>query len=433
MLTSIGYHTFVKSKSLTQEEADSLLKDFKRFRDQTGEICIIGPKKYDKDPFGRHWVVVYPKQYKGISWKIRFSNKGFYANGEFKPCSIKAIINPKILTGEKSYIVAANADYSEEVEKIFNQEAEKISPVLRRFNDYSLNRIDYCINFNVSELNFNCPPELTKNLPELIMKLIKYGDIPENFSEEYKEPFQFYLKSGSVVVNCYWKHDDLFRNFNDCPDLENSYNIIRFEVQFKYPKVYTASAKIKKENSHKLCALKARQEEGKCNEVLDSHILAHERRKEIIIMETMLSDEKCCETIDDYFYKIIKPGDYYTYDLAKRIIEAKVSKWEKVIRLTDTLELISDCEGIAKAKATLQGKRLEDFRISLRDLAKLEINPVTIPKDWNIGNIPNLLDNYYLKKVEEQVKEKEEQVSRQILADYIKDCRKQGKSWINLK
>lgn len=64
MLTSIGYHTFVKSKSLTQEEADSLLKDFKRFRDYTGEICIIGPKKYDKDPFGRHWDIVYPKQYK---------------------------------------------------------------------------------------------------------------------------------------------------------------------------------------------------------------------------------------------------------------------------------------------------------------------------------------------------------------------------------
>lgn len=133
--TSIGYHTFVKSMSLTQEEADIVFKGFKKFRNDTGEICIIGPRKYDKDPFGRHFDIVYPNQYKGISWKIRFRNKGFYADGEFKPCSIKAIINPKILTGEKTYIVAANATYLGEVETIFNQEAEKISPMLRRFND----------------------------------------------------------------------------------------------------------------------------------------------------------------------------------------------------------------------------------------------------------------------------------------------------------
>lgn len=426
----MGYHTFVKSMSLTQEEADSLLKDFKKYRDKTSEICIKGSQKYDKDPFGRHWEIVYPNQYKGISWKIRFSNKGFLVDDEYKPCSIKAIINPKILVEEKSYIVAANADYLEEVERIFNQEAEKISPILRRFNNYSLNRLDYCINFNVSELNFNCPPELRNKLPELIMKLIKCGNIPEHFSEEYKGKYQFYLKSGSVVINCYWKHDDLIRNFSDCPDLENSYDIIRFEVQFKYPKVYTTSSSIRKENSRILCALKAKQEGGKCNDILFFHISAQERRKEIIIMETMLSDEKCSETIDDYFYKIIKPGDYYTYDLAKRIIEAKVSKWEKVIRLTDTLKLISDCEGIAKAKATLQGKRLEDFRKSLRDLTGIGINPVTIPKDWNIEHIPNLLDNYFAKKAEERAKEKEEQVNRQMLADYIKDCKIQGKSWM---
>lgn len=428
--TSIGYHTFVKSMSLTQEEADIVFKGFKKFRNDTGEICIIGPRKYDKDPFGRHFEIVYPNQYKGISWKMRFSNKGFYADGEFKPCSIKAIINPKILTGEKTYIVAANATYLEEVETIFNQEAEKISPMLRRFNNYSLNRLDYCINFNVSELDFNCAPEMTNKIPELIMRLIKRGDIPDHFSEEYKDSFQFYLKSGSVVVNCYWKYDDLINNFTDCPDLDNSYNIIRFEVQFKYPKVYTASASIRKANSHVLSALKASEAENKHDALFASRSSTYERRKEIIIMEAMLSDERCSETIDDYFYKIIKSGDYYTYDSAKRIIEARVSKWEKVIRLTDTLKLISDCEGIAKAKATLQGKKLEDFRRSLRELSGIGINPVTIPKEWNIEHIPNLLDNYYTKIAEERAKEQSEQMKSQMFEDYIKDCKKKGISWL---
>lgn len=430
MRTSIGYHTFAISMSLTQEEADSLLKDFKKYRNNTGEIYVDGPYIYPKDPIGRHCEIKYLNQGKGISWKIRFSNHGFFADGEYKPCSIKAIINPKILTKEKSYIVAANASYLEEVEKLFNQETEKISPMLRRFSNYSLNRIDYCINFDVSELNLNCPPELTKKLPELIIMLIKCGDIPDHYTEEYQEQFQFYLKSGSVVINCYWKYNDLYKNFTDCPDLENSYDIIRFEVQYKYPKISTEAASIRKENSRLLSTLRDGQATTKFDDTRASHISERERRKEIIVMETMLSDEKCSETIDDYFYKIIKPGDYYTFDLAKRIIEAKVSKWEKVIRLTDTLKLIRDCEGIAKAKATLQGKMLKDFRRSLRELAGIGINPVTIPKEWHIERIPNLLNAYYGKLAEERAKKQEEQMKRQMIGDYIKDCRKQGKSWL---
>ena len=54
MHISIGYHTFVISKNLTREDADRLLKDFKRYKDNTKEICIIGPKTYHTDPFGKH-------------------------------------------------------------------------------------------------------------------------------------------------------------------------------------------------------------------------------------------------------------------------------------------------------------------------------------------------------------------------------------------
>ena len=125
MATSMGYHTFVKSKSLTQEEATILFEDFKKYRNNTKQICIIGPHEYTKDPSGRHYDIVYPDQYKGLTWKIRFSNKGFYTNGEFKPCSIKVIINPKTLIGEKSYIVAADASYLEDIKKVFEYEAEK--------------------------------------------------------------------------------------------------------------------------------------------------------------------------------------------------------------------------------------------------------------------------------------------------------------------
>lgn len=431
MFTSIGYHTFAVSMCLTQEDADALFRDFKRYKDRTNEICIIASKKYDKDPFGRHVDIVYLKNSIGITWKMRFSNRGFYINGMFMPCSIKAVINPKVLAGEKTYIVAANSYYLDDIERIFNQEAEKISPLLRKFNCYSLNRIDYCINFDVSELEFNYPSELEKQLSELIMMLMKYGDIPDHFSEEYKEPYQFYLKSKSVVINCYWKHDDLLRNFPDCQDLDYSYNIIRFEVQFKYPKVYTESSKLKKEYEHQNSIIldelrkqgffdfiEDQDKETRCKSVRSAQMFEEICDVESVLTKGILSDEICLEVIDQYYYKVIKKGDYYTYDAAKRIIEEKVSSWEKVVRLTDTLKMISDYEGIAKAKARLQGKELEEFRRSLRDLEKLGINPVIIPREWGINYIPNLLNNYYSLCAKEREKKRNEQ--RELLEERIK-------------
>ena len=400
----------------------------------------MGPHKYENDPFGRHYDIAYPEQYKGLTWKIRFSNRGFYVNGEFKPCSIKAVINPKVLTGEKNYIVAANASYLEKVESIFNQEAEKISPMLRGFRHYSLNRIDYCINFDVSELKFDYPSELGKEIPELIMNLIKCGDIPDHFVEEYGNMYQFYIKSKSVVINSYWKHDDLIRNFSDCKDLEKSYDIIRFEVQFKYPKVFSKSAEIRRERERQKSILMkhiGKQGLGNFSEIQGG--IENDGKKQVsgtvmdiaqsevaVIMEQMLSDEMCSRTVETYFYKVMKVGDYYTYDAARRRIEARVSKWEKVMRLETALQMIHDYGGIAKVKEALQGKELEEFRMSIRDLTGMGINPVTIPKTYGIEYIPNLLDNYFRLRAEEEDKIQEERERKQLIRDYIKDCRKRG-------
>lgn len=403
---------------LTQVEADMLFDDFIRYRDRTGEI-FMESKKYDIDPMGRHIMIKYIDQHKGIIWKIRFSNKGFIINGKAVSCSIKAIINPKILTGEKSYIIAADAGYLEEIEKAFNKEAEKISSILKRFNYYSLNRFDYCINFDVSELKFNCSLEIIEKIPKKMMELIKFGDIPDKFSEEYKDHFQFYLKSKSIVINCYWKYEDLLNNYPDCNDLEKSYDIIRFEVQYRYPKARTVMSEIKKEYASVRSGIMARLNEqiaydsyenpdrlDKLKLRQSSELLNVTASEETVILMYMMSDDKCAEVIKNYFHKTIKPGSYYTFNRAKRIIEDKVGKWEKIIRLTDTMKLISSSGGIAKAKAGIHGKDLEDFRRSLRDLADLGINPVTIPEEWGITYMPNLLDAYYDKISEEEAKER---------------------------
>jgi len=428
--TSIGYHTLQLSMSLTQEDAGALLMDFKAFRDKTGEIEII-KESYPKDPFGRHLKIIYLKQdgteyRKGIGWRIRFSNKGSYSYDEYKPCSIKAVINPKILAGEQTYIVAANASNLSDIERLFNEEAAKISPKLGQLKDYTLNRLDYCINFDIAELYPDCPPDLMAKLPELLMALIKCGDIPDHYIEKYNDPNQFYLKSESVHINCYWKHHDLLTNFPGCPDLDKSQNIIRFEVQYKYPKVYTEMRNAILSN-RKIHGLTVKEKE----KLMDAFtalgkqfpILNGERLRAI---ETMLSEEECFETINDYFERIVKRGDYYSFNHARKLIESKVYSGEKAIRLTNVLQLIREVGGIAKAKATLHGAELEEFRRSLRELAGLRINPVTIPDEWGIDCISNLLDSYYNKAEAER----NERFWDQEFKKYIKDCKKHGKPWL---
>lgn len=443
MYTSIGYHTFVVSKNLTKEEAGRLFKDFKRYRENTKEIYISSALKYDKDPLARHCEIKYTGSHKGIWWKMRFSSNGFFMDNDFKPCSVKAVINPKTLIGEKSYIVAADAGMLEAVRRGFDQEAEKISPILKGFDSYSLNRIDYCINFDVSELELDFQDEMPDRLPKRIMELIKCGDIPKDFTESYGEASQFYLKSRSVVINCYWKYMELVKNFPDCPDMKKSCDIIRFEVQFRYPKIHTKVAEaIRKEKQRKKMLLERMEKQeissfpetqNETDALEDGQMRKRYmeifRQDEVNIMKEMLSDETCTQVIYDYFTKIIKIGDYYTFDTAKRIIEAKVSKWEKAVRLTGALEMIRSYGGISKVKEAIGEKEQEDFRKSLRDLAALQINPVTIPKEWGIEYIPNPLVNYCCMRAEEQRKEKEKKETEEMVREYLKECRKKKKPY----
>lgn len=444
MFTSCGYHTFTVSKNLTQETAGLVFEAFKKYMKASNEICIIECPKYDKDPYGRHYEIVYPGQEKGISWKMRFSNKGFFIDGEYLSCSIRATINPKTLTGEKSYIRAANMAYMNDIIYWFDYEAGKISPLLKGFSNYTLNRIDYCINFDVSELDFDYPAELKERLPQQIMQLMRHGDIPQDYREEYGNENQFYLKGGSTVINCYWKYIDLKKNFPDCRDLKDSYNIIRFEVQCKYPKAYQLTKKIKDQIRDQKSALDDElnrmgyynmefdlgvdyncDSENGCKEKQTVTDEGRQRRmsdidrekcrlNKINLMEMIISDKRCDKEITKYYNKVIKTGGYYTLKRAERIIEAKVRGWDKVVRLTGALEKVHAYGGISKVKNALHGKELEVFRRSLRELAVLGINPVTIPKEWGIEYIPNLLENYRSLCQKQQLDESAKQMNEGI-------------------
>jgi len=418
MLSSIGFHTVTFYKKLTLQEAKSLYHSFRGHEEMNiipykrkvieynGEDAFI-KKLYDdfNDSLPQHYDVIYRRPM-GIKWSLRVSFKSpEFKNTnekEYKPCSIKATINPKIFTGITDYVTVASEKYLNDVEVNFNHEAERISPVLGKFDSFLLNRVDYCFNFDIKELGVECSPEQ-------MMSLIKRSYIPAHFNEweEYNEKSHrmmpnknsLYLTNRSVTVNCYPKHYQLKKEFPKCPNVDDALNVIRFEIQCKYPKVYNMTRNIRNNSAY-----------------LKSEIME------------MMSDDVSCDIIHKYFNKVIRRGDYYQLEMAKRMVTSKKFHPKKTKRLIDKLDLINSKRGISKAKEGLEGKQLDDFNRSIRELEEIRINPVTIPREWGIKYIRNLLDSYYDKISEEQWKSRSEQFEREMMEEYFNKKQKKKKS-----
>lgn len=388
--TSRGFHTVTIVRKLTKREALKLINDFESYA-ETKDINFFKIRKLKSSAhsdefikwlyssFPDYYVAHYTKS-KGILWLLRYSNisPGFIKPGEIdRPCSIKATINPKILTGENDYLAAATSDYIDDIEALFNTEAKKISPILGEYRNYSMNRPDYCVNFDLNELKIPCTAKQ-------MIYLIKHGNIPTHYSEWIDDSdsakSSFYLESKSVTINCYRKYKQLEKDFDGCPDLETSQNLIRFEVQCKYLKTYVLSRNIKRKQ-----------------ELSESDVIRE-----------MLSEDFCKEIIKKYFNKVIRRGDYFTLNGAIRQVQLQHFSRKKEARLIMELRRINQFRGIYKVKATLQGEELETFRRTLRDLDYININPVTIPREWHIQRIPNLL-NAYNRKIEDALWKKQQE------------------------
>lgn len=419
----MGYHTFNIFRKLTIEEGDDLLNAAYKRCDQNGAIRVRPLQKDDADVCtdeftkklknqSRYFLIEYTTKQKGLSWLLRLSPKspGFFispGDDVDHPCSIKARINPKPFTGIREYLAAANADCLDKTETLFNHEAAEISPVFGHFEDYEFNRIDYCINFALKELGIDCDPLLIK-------ELFRRSNIPKHFYRWYTkgkgatyngkmvgaaslpadEPDRdkLVLTSNSININCYYKYNQLRDEFPDCPNIRDSTDVIRFEVQSLYPKVYYMSKAL-------------RNRDGFTN-----------------LFSEMLSDHASAGIIVKYFEKIIGCGDYYSLPEAVKQIQAHNLSSKVENRLIAALVNISSSGGIANAKAAHGNPDArEDFRRSLRELAKLRINSVTIPEEYGIKHIQNLLDTYYDKVQELKRTAQREEWRLNNFNDYIKE------------
>ena len=384
--SSLGFHTMTLDISLLEADAHKLLLDFMEYGKTTAlKMYRYKDSKYITYSPSPNYLPTDVKIYfdgkdKGIHWHIygddRFSGMIYI---------IEAIINPKILAGIIDYLTAATYDDINVAIVNFDHESNKISPLLGRFNDYEIKRIDYCINICLDDF-------IHLYDPEQIMNLIKRSDIPPHYKEWMKyddtshrmksRPESFYLCSKSVNINCYSKYlqlqnrseENVEKGYAPIPQetIDASRSIIRFEVQCKYFKTYALNKKA--ENSGNECPNK---------------------------YKSLLAPLTCIEIIGSYYEKVIGKGDWYTLSEAMQIIQSKNFYIQREQRYIDALKYINQCRSLAKAKANLQAKELIAFKKTLKELADLNINPVTIPREWNIKHIPNFLRAYFNELMED--------------------------------
>ena len=386
MITSLGHHTFEMYRTLIYTDMDTVFKSF------NNDPRILPISSIDERTGIKYYSMTYKKDI-GITWKLTFAtiSRSFVDfSDDDRHCTIKVKINPKLLSGIQDYVTAANGNYLDVIIQNFNREANRISPLLGTFDMYSLNRADFCINFDIRELCIGCTVEQ-------MMKLLKRGNHPPDLielldyydnSHRKKAGNDLYLKNKSITVNCYGKHAQLKKEFEDCPNIEDAKDVIRFELQCKYPKVYSLRKIIKNKTGA------------------------------FPLIQEMLSDDIAETIITKYYQRIIGCGDYYTLELARKQVEARNFHPKKTKRLIDVLEHVNQCRGISKAMATLQGQIREDFKRSIRELNYIRVNPVTIPREWNIKHIPNLLTAYYDMLAAIRSGERLRQAKEELLDDY---------------
>lgn len=279
---------------------------------------------------------------------------------------IKIRINPKRLIKNNEFIEVAKESDLESIRKEFR----KVMSTLRKeVNKKSRNKLIFAFDdlnrFYVRRIDF-CVNIFFKN-SEKVMELIRRSDIPNKFSpyliydtkdKRWIMPKKsFYINSELLTINIYLKsaqmHND---NYFSSIDISTSEGIIRFEVQCYLQKVNNIKSKYK----------------------IDINNIFNIATKKIAE-----------ETLRYYLKKTVGFEDYYTLSEAKNLINNSRQYRDSTKKeMIDLIALINKKRSIPKARKEYSGKAL-NFNMLIKKIRALNINPVTIPVNWNINHLLN--------------------------------------------
>lgn len=268
--------------------------------------------------------------------------------------SMEIFLNPKKLIDSNIIKITKDKDI-EAISEIFNSIIDGIDNNLPRFDEWTLKRIDYATYV------------ITPYVKEYI-KLFQRANRPSKyFTELYdidnkkrrQKKGSFYLYSKGTAINFYDKERERIDNKEEYKlsddDIANAKNTLRFEIQCNKPKTDYMKTKY-----------------GFETKALYNYMDLDTSRGSILY----------------YYKKCIRTGDYYRLKDAKnKIDDAEINTRTKNV-LKNTLDLISECRSIPRARESFECNK-ETFDRHLKKLDELGINPITIPEKWGI----KLLDN----------------------------------------
>lgn len=269
--------------------------------------------------------------------------------------SITIILNPAKLIKKGDEYTIKESDL-EEIIATFESIKNKIHIGLPSLENWEVSRIDYAINIK------------TRYVKEYI-KLFQRGDKPKGFNELYCKKAKrrkqlegsFYLFNKSVGINFYDKEDQLLKkNFNR----SGVSDLLRLEVQ--------------------------------CNKTKINNI-KYQKGFRTSYVKNFLQADLSKEYINIYYDKTIGSGDYYKLSEAIQIVEESNCTRTMKKKLVEVLRAISKHRSIWKARKESKYSR-NSFNKYLNLIRALNINPVTIPNEWEVNFLKNPQDLICIKE-----------------------------------
>lgn len=278
---------------------------------------------------------------------------------------LKVEVNPaKLLYGYDAFeTVLANPTILNQMSTAFAVAMEEATGESNLFNlpNWLVRRIDYAV-------------DIWTPHPDLYVKLLKKGDKPKSYRDKADgKTGSCYWGCNSTTGNIYYKADQMINDGKPPELVEQALNLLRFEVQCKSPKVGYLR-KNKELDSRQLRYFF-------CTKIAESVLLSYCRR----------------------VYKI---GDYYSYHAAEtRMKRLGVSK-RRINACENVLRVIAQTRSISEARNQLTAEGLiikntnppvqlryssEQFGRNCKILSGMNINPVTIPREWKIRYLPGVL------------------------------------------
>lgn len=289
-------------------------------------------------------------------------------------------LNFKRLIEQENRVLTYKESDHDAVVYAFNQIMMQVG--LPSWNFWKVSRIDYCIDIK------------TDHVAEYIY-LMQKGDIPYsqklpynpvNKRREHKRGSLYLIakardsrkkRTGSMTVNFYDKyqqklHEQEITGTVTDAELDQAKDILRLEIQCFLPKI---------------------------NSIKDRYHLSDKTLKRY------LSDDICCDVIENMLLKITHKGAYRRKSEALQIIDSSSYQTQTKLKLKAIIEAVSkQYQSVAKVRESFIADgtvKKDEFTRLIKKLDDLDVNPVTLGDKKAVAGLnlkqglPNLYDLFF--------------------------------------